>query len=135
MRRVLPRSRGITIRSNIREIGEKSMAQIQTKPPFTPLAQVPSSTAESLWTRIFAFATSPGDPDALNLSALTANRAALCSINFTRKSLTLVSKQFHVGLDFTLPNSLFPVRGLSFRGRDFCNNFFSKYRSSLRNGH
>jgi hypothetical protein len=32
--------------------------------------------------------------------------------------LMLVSKQFHMGLDFTLPNSLFPIRGLSFRGRD-----------------
>lgn len=55
----------------------------------------PPCTAELLWTRIFAFATSPGHPDSFNVSHLT-NRAALLIINSTRKSLTLVSKQFYV---------------------------------------
>ncbi|KAF8531704.1 hypothetical protein JB92DRAFT_3104630 [Gautieria morchelliformis] len=108
-----------TVLLMMQENREKASAQVYPKPSFTPLTHVPSSTAESLWTMIFAFATSPGHPDVLNLRELTSNRNALCSLNFTRKSLTLVSKQFYVGRDLPCPILSFPFVGLAFEAEIF----------------
>ena len=95
------------------------MDQIPPKTSLTPFAMISSSTAEALWTRIFAFAASPSNPDSFSVSSLARNRAALCSVNFTRKSLTLVSKQFHVGLEFAIPDTFLPLVGLTFEAETF----------------
>jgi hypothetical protein len=74
-------------------------------PSFTPLATVSPDMASLVWGRVIAFATLPGHPDSLSVSDSLNDRRVMRALNFTRKSLTLVSKCFRVSV-FTLSRFL-----------------------------
>jgi hypothetical protein len=61
-----------------------------------PLATAAPDTAATIWGRIIAFTTIPGHPDSFDASDLLGASSKIHAFNFTRKSLTLVSKSFRV---------------------------------------
>ncbi|KAF8530027.1 hypothetical protein BU17DRAFT_78549 [Hysterangium stoloniferum] len=69
--------------SNIQSLGSSG--------PFS----LPVGFSETMWTRVFAFATAPGDPGFFNVFDFTSDKSPLFIANRTRKSLALVSKGFY----------------------------------------